>query len=294
MTCAAVAMTDPMKVPSTDAAPSSESGDSTAPSTSQQEHSADSSVSTSTSTRPSGESEEEDEAIVASKVSGKASACKTLLSAQAKPFKIGESTSLQHPLHSSDQLDEVLKYWDGQGSALNMWGQEFEGIDPCLWALPPWCAMLPLPLQPFPPMDGGLFPPLMGTDVMAEQTECVRKGPPSPTGKRRKPKKTPMVCGTYPSRGSKNHDLRMCRPCRNFNSPEGCSEGALCNFCHCEHDESQLQEANFYSAKALQRKVNDAKATTEVSENHPQREVQDEKEARWDAPMYVPVPSGSF
>eukprot|EP00440_Ansanella_granifera_P076478 gb/GFBE01082991.1/.p1 GENE.gb/GFBE01082991.1/~~gb/GFBE01082991.1/.p1 ORF type:complete len:286 (+),score=54.63 gb/GFBE01082991.1/:1-858(+) len=40
-----------------------------------------------------------------------------------------------------------------------------------------------------------------------------------------------------PSKGSKNHHKGMCRPCRNFNTPEGCSQGYNCNFCHCYHEE---------------------------------------------------------
>jgi hypothetical protein len=39
-----------------------------------------------------------------------------------------------------------------------------------------------------------------------------------------------------PSRGSKNHMLKQCRPCRRLFTPGGCPDGALCNFCHYAHD----------------------------------------------------------
>mmetsp|Transcript_23230 Transcript_23230/g.37159 ORF Transcript_23230/g.37159 Transcript_23230/m.37159 type:complete len:248 (+) Transcript_23230:58-801(+) len=39
-----------------------------------------------------------------------------------------------------------------------------------------------------------------------------------------------------PSRGSKNHNFKQCRPCRRLFTPGGCPEGALCNFCHYAHD----------------------------------------------------------
>merc|ERR1711879_1087520 len=35
------------------------------------------------------------------------------------------------------------------------------------------------------------------------------------------------------SRGSKNHANGKCRPCVQFNSPDGCVNGDRCNFCHC-------------------------------------------------------------
>jgi hypothetical protein len=40
----------------------------------------------------------------------------------------------------------------------------------------------------------------------------------------------------HPSRGSKNHFEGKCRPCFAFNTPEGCPDGLLCNFCHYHHD----------------------------------------------------------
>eukprot|EP00811_Abedinium_folium_P027384 NODE_4146_length_1930_cov_8.556295.p1 GENE.NODE_4146_length_1930_cov_8.556295~~NODE_4146_length_1930_cov_8.556295.p1 ORF type:complete len:508 (+),score=15.58 NODE_4146_length_1930_cov_8.556295:127-1650(+) len=43
-----------------------------------------------------------------------------------------------------------------------------------------------------------------------------------------------------PSRGSKNHAIGQCRPCRNFFKPGGCAQGAMCNFCHNSHDVSKL------------------------------------------------------
>jgi len=57
------------------------------------------------------------------------------------------------------------------------------------------------------------------------------------------------------SRGSKNHALGMCRPCRSFNSPEGCSKGVSCNFCHCPHDECSLQEVEQSIVTAAERRL---------------------------------------
>merc|ERR1719310_1551700 len=185
-------MPDPMKVQceeNKEAKPSSESGDSTAPSSQSDSrapraHSCD-------STAPSTPQREvgEDEANVASKDSGEPGeppAGRTLLSAQAKPFKIGEPFSSQGPLGSGDQFAEILKHWNWQGGAPpeNAWDQDFEGMDPALWALPPWYAMgmpgmppwpipgMPgMPPMPYPAMDpaAALPLPILGADAMAEQ-----------------------------------------------------------------------------------------------------------------------------
>jgi len=52
------------------------------------------------------------------------------------------------------------------------------------------------------------------------------------------------------SRGSKNHDVGKCRPCGYFNSPQGCADGALCNFCHKDHDSSKVLVNALYSLQA--------------------------------------------
>eukprot|EP00931_Biecheleriopsis_adriatica_P030095 TRINITY_DN17763_c0_g1_i1.p1 TRINITY_DN17763_c0_g1~~TRINITY_DN17763_c0_g1_i1.p1 ORF type:complete len:232 (-),score=17.80 TRINITY_DN17763_c0_g1_i1:127-822(-) len=51
----------------------------------------------------------------------------------------------------------------------------------------------------------------------------------------------------YPSRGSKNHGKGQCRPCKLVFTPEGCARGAMCNFCHAFHDDSQRQDVSQYS-----------------------------------------------
>jgi len=57
-----------------------------------------------------------------------------------------------------------------------------------------------------------------------------------------------------PSRGSKNHDSGMCRPCRAFGTPHGCSAGPVCNFCHYDHDVSKFVENAYFTCQAkLQR-----------------------------------------
>jgi len=56
------------------------------------------------------------------------------------------------------------------------------------------------------------------------------------------------------SRGSKNHNLGQCRPCKAFNTQQGCAEGAACNFCHCAHTSQKLEESKAYSAKASERR----------------------------------------
>lgn len=45
-----------------------------------------------------------------------------------------------------------------------------------------------------------------------------------------------------PSRGSKNHFLGKCRPCKTFQMSGECIHGVLCNFCHMPHDHSACVE----------------------------------------------------
>jgi len=98
------------------------------------------------------------------------------------------------------------------------------------------------------------------------------------------------------SRGSKNHALGMCRPCRSFNSPEGCSKGVSCNFCHCPHDESSLQEVEQSLVKGAERRLRQEvlrqmneqsscfSCATKADSRHSSSFVLDE-------PWYVPMPA---
>jgi hypothetical protein len=72
--------------------------------------------------------------------------------------------------------------------------------------------------------------------------------------KQKRPKAAMVPTLMCPSRGSKNHYSGQCRPCLNLNTPEGCQEGASCNFCHCEHNELKLAEAAMCSMKAQAKK----------------------------------------
>lgn len=87
----------------------------------------------------------------------------------------------------------------------------------------------------------------------------------------------------HPSRGSKNHAMNQCRPCKNFSTPQGCSDGVLCNFCHYDHDEGRVLEADLYSAKALVRRK-------ENNTNVKEKEQGDSGKPALE-PWYVPVPS---
>lgn len=57
------------------------------------------------------------------------------------------------------------------------------------------------------------------------------------------------------SRGSKNHDIGQCRPCRHFATPQGCAEGAGCNFCHHEHDGTKVLENALLSLQAKMKRA---------------------------------------
>mmetsp|Transcript_38865 Transcript_38865/g.61415 ORF Transcript_38865/g.61415 Transcript_38865/m.61415 type:complete len:425 (-) Transcript_38865:135-1409(-) len=69
-----------------------------------------------------------------------------------------------------------------------------------------------------------------------------------------------------PSRGSKNHHLGQCRPCRAFMTSEGCSMGPLCNFCHFEHDPDKIAAD---SAKRPKASDADGDRESEGSRGHP-------------------------
>mmetsp|Transcript_5453 Transcript_5453/g.8876 ORF Transcript_5453/g.8876 Transcript_5453/m.8876 type:complete len:329 (+) Transcript_5453:89-1075(+) len=67
----------------------------------------------------------------------------------------------------------------------------------------------------------------------------------SPKKGRKGSKSLPMDASELdglPSRGSKNHGKGQCRPCKNFNTANGCASGILCNFCHCDHPECKVGE----------------------------------------------------
>eukprot|EP00929_Paragymnodinium_shiwhaense_P059990 TRINITY_DN30000_c0_g1_i1.p1 TRINITY_DN30000_c0_g1~~TRINITY_DN30000_c0_g1_i1.p1 ORF type:complete len:253 (-),score=17.78 TRINITY_DN30000_c0_g1_i1:83-841(-) len=51
------------------------------------------------------------------------------------------------------------------------------------------------------------------------------------------------------SSGSKNHYKGMCRPCYFNERSMPCPAGAICNFCHFEHDQAKLIESEAYSNK---------------------------------------------
>lgn len=97
-------------------------------------------------------------------------------------------------------------------------------------------------------------------------TNVALLGPNSPVSRRAdclqsphgtQPKKN--FNNSVPSRGSKNHHLGMCRPCKNFSTPKGCSAGSRCNFCHFTHDEVAHVDAEARAArKQLRRALSSA------------------------------------
>jgi hypothetical protein len=118
----------------------------------------------------------------------------------------------------------------------------------------------------------------------AEGKDSVPKPPAVPEGgfpgtstQKRKKTRKHQNFSVYPSRGSKNHELRQCRPCKDFNSPKGCTEGVMCNFCHFQHDDDQVLEAQLFSAKANERKAQSLANT----------EPEEAPDLAWDMPMYV-------
>lgn len=115
--------------------------------------------------------------------------------------------------------------------------------------------------------------------------------------KTRKPFSSPLPVGLVKaySRGSKNHALGMCRPCRSFNSPEGCSKGVGCNFCHCPHDDSTLQEVEQSVVKAAERRLRQEILIqiNEQSSSLSHAMKADSRQSRslvLDEPWYVPMP----
>lgn len=50
------------------------------------------------------------------------------------------------------------------------------------------------------------------------------------------------------SRGSKNHATGNCRPCLASATEEGCPRGVQCNFCHFDHNEEKVLEAEVFTA----------------------------------------------
>jgi len=103
----------------------------------------------------------------------------------------------------------------------------------------------------------------------------------------------PVLGGEQWSRGSKNHYLGKCRPCRAFNTPQGCTEGGACNFCHCKHDQQKLVESDVYSKKAIQRRAQQqTKPDSEQScACNSQARAKTVESLVFDAPWYAPMPS---
>jgi len=103
----------------------------------------------------------------------------------------------------------------------------------------------------------------------------------------------PVVGGEQWSRGSKNHYLGQCRPCKAFNAPHGCEEGAACNFCHCKHDQQKHAESDVYSAKACQRRCM-VQVEPDSEKNcacNRQAHAKTVESRVFDEPWYAPVPS---
>lgn len=99
--------------------------------------------------------------------------------------------------------------------------------------------------------------------------------------KPRKVKRNQIFCA-HPSRGSKNHERCQCRPCKRFSTPEGCPDGALCNFCHYPHSEDPLQDASACDAEAR-------RALSMLTEDTKQNELD---APGWDEAWYLPMPPG--
>lgn len=82
------------------------------------------------------------------------------------------------------------------------------------------------------------------------RTPKTPEGNRTPGSRRsRRANKLKTWCPTpdVPSRGSKNHFQGKCRPCFAFTTPEGCPSGAMCNFCHFEHDDDNIDKAVQFS-----------------------------------------------
>jgi len=65
--------------------------------------------------------------------------------------------------------------------------------------------------------------------------EQAQKATPSKRRGKGKTSRLENLTG-FPSRGSKNHHLGQCRPCRMHLSARGCKDGVNCNFCHSDHN----------------------------------------------------------
>lgn len=87
---------------------------------------------------------------------------------------------------------------------------------------------------------------------------------------RRQPKE--LSPGVFWSRGSKNHFNGMCRPCKLCHTPEGCSNGASCNFCHFKHDDVRMLEIEVGRLQAQLRRLTTKMADAEKKEEEAQTE----------------------
>jgi hypothetical protein len=108
------------------------------------------------------------------------------------------------------------------------------------------------------------------------------------------------------SRGSKNHAQGMCRPCRSFNSPQGCPKGMSCNFCHCPHDDHAIWEVEQSIVKAAERRRCKQEALTQTGDHMctsrsckmdapvlpDLRSMAAVQSLVMDEPWYVPMPRG--
>jgi len=118
-------------------------------------------------------------------------------------------------------------------------------------------AQLAMPPLPPPPPPGLIMPgrkagaPKPENNGLRNPTRRSHKRHPVPS--RNQPKE--LSKGVLMSRGSKNHCKGQCRPCRLCHTPEGCPNGASCNFCHFMHDDVRMLEIEVCRLKAQLRRV---------------------------------------
>lgn len=136
----------------------------------------------------------------------------------------------------------------------------------------PWkprpCEGALLAVPPPPPPPGLTLQRSAATSPKYE--DCGARNPPRrsrqrrQTASRNQPKE--LTTGVLMSRGSKNHCKGQCRPCRLCHTPEGCPNGASCNFCHFAHDDVRMLEIEVSRLKAHLRRVMTKTAGAEEDE----------------------------
>jgi len=96
-----------------------------------------------------------------------------------------------------------------------------------------------------------------------------------------------------PSRGSKNHAVHKCRPCKYVNTRAGCPHGVLCNFCHFPHPEIGLKEARHESFSHVGDAQHERFAEIRVDEKDAAHESTC-KERSWNSEpsLHIPLPGG--